>query len=167
MITRKTRLNQIIELSGECRKCGKCCSLGSGYLIDADIPRIAKFLGINEEELKEKYLEKVNMYGKDNLRPKTKDKGKGYGECIFLENNLCKIHEAKPLNCRIGTCRPIGKEISVWFALNHFIDADNPQSIRDWKIYLDCGGKNIPGGKLEELVPDKEKLKRILEYDVL
>lgn len=167
MITRKTPLKKIIELGGECRQCGSCCSFGSGYLVDEDIPRIADFLGISEKELKEKYLEKIHMYGKEIFKPLQKKKGKQYGECIFLKGKKCSIHKVKPLNCRIGTCNEHGEEISVWFALNYFVDEKNPQSIRDWKVYLDLGGRNIEGGKLDELVPNKTRLRRILNYEVL
>ena len=167
MITKKTPLKKIIELGGECKKCGNCCKFGSGYLINDDISKIAKFLGVSEEELKEKYLEKVHMYGQEIFRPNQKKKGKQYGECIFLKDKKCSIHKVKPLNCKIGSCSKYGEEISVWFALNYFIDKGNPQSIRDWKVILDSGGKNIPGGELKELVPDKKELKKILEYGVL
>jgi len=51
--------------------------------------------------------------------------------------------------------------------LNYFVNEDDPQSIREWKVYLDSGGKNIPGGTLQELVPNKEALKKILNYEVL
>lgn len=167
MIRKKTPLKKIIELGGECKQCGNCCRFGSGYMIPEDIQKIAKFLKISEEKLKEKHLEKLHMYGKEIFRPLQKKKGKQYGECIFLKKNKCSIHKAKPLNCKVGTCNEHGSEISVWFALNYFIDKNNPQSIRDWKVILDCGGKNIKGGELSALVPNKTKLKRILNYEVL
>lgn len=165
MIRKKTPLKKIIELGGECKQCGKCCSFDSGYLVEGDVSKIAKFLRISEKELKEKYLQKIYMYGKEVLKPKTIKKERHYGACIFLKDNKCSIHEVKPLNCKVGTCNEYGSEISVWFALNYFVD--NPQGIRDWKVYLDCRGKNIPGGKLEEIEPDKKKLKKILEYGIL
>ena len=159
MLTRKTKLNEILKLSSGCKKCGKCCGFSSGFLLDEDVSRIAKFLKIAEKEFIGKYLEKKEMYGKQVHRIKA--------PCAFLENSQCKIHDAKPLNCRIATCKPVGEEISAWFMLNYFVDEKNPQSIRDWKICLECGGKNIPGGNLEEIVPDKTRLKRILDYEVL
>jgi Fe-S-cluster containining protein len=160
MLTRKTKLSEVLELSKDCKKCGKCCAFGSGFLLDEDVSRIAKFLKIPEKEFIEKYLEKKEMYGKEIHKIKG-------NPCMFLEKDKCKIHEAKPLNCRIATCKPAGEEISVWFMLNHLVDEKNPQSIRDWKVCIECGGKNIPGGKLEEIVPDKERLRRILNYEIL
>ena len=167
MIRKNTALKKIIELGGECKKCGKCCTFDSGYLVDEDFPKIAKFLGVSEDELKEKYLQKVHMFGKIIFKPKVKKKGKHYGECIFLKNNKCSIHSVKPLNCKVGTCNEHGSDVSVWFALNYFIDEKTPQSIRDWKVNLDCGGRNIPGGELKELVKDEKKLRKILEYKIL
>ena len=94
--------------------------------------------------------------------------GKKYGTCIFFNTQEgCRIHDVKPLQCKISSCNEYGEEISVWFNLNYFVNPNDPNSIREWKTYLGSGGKNIPGGNLDELVPDKEKLRKILNYEVL
>ena len=54
----------------------------------------------------------------------------------------------------------------LWFDLNYFMDAEDPQSIREWAIRLNLK-PTIPGGNLHELVPDQEKLKKILHYHEL
>lgn len=51
--------------------------------------------------------------------------------------------------------------------LNYLVNKDDPESIRQYSTYLKSGGKTIEGGKLEELVPDKEKLKKILSFEQL
>jgi len=51
--------------------------------------------------------------------------------------------------------------------LNYLVNKNDPESIRQYAAYLKSGGKTIPGGKLEELIPDKEKLKKILNFEQL
>ena len=55
-------------------------------------------------------------------------------------------------------------ELNAWFLLNHFVDSNDAESIRQWNLYLDTGGLNIPGGKLSDLVPNNEMLKKMLNY---
>lgn len=122
---------------------------------------------MREREVKEKYLEEKGLFNTKLLRPKLKTTNKPYGECIFLENKRCKIHKVKPLQCKVGNCGRDGEMLSIWFMLNYLVNKDDPESIRQYADYLKSGGKIIPGGKLEELVPDKEKLKEILNFEQL
>ncbi len=166
-ITAKTPLKKILELGNVCNRNNNCCKHGSGFLVGDDLKNIAKFLKISEEELKGKFLDEKEMFNKRLLRPKAKKSDKPYGECIFFEEKGCSIHEVKPLQCRTGSCSEYGEELSAWFLLNYILDKDDPESIRQYALYVKSGGKIIPGGKLEEIVPDKEKLKKILNYEVL
>ena len=167
MIIKKTPLDEILKLGHSCRQCAHCCSHGSGFLDGEDLKNIAGFLGIREEEVKEKYLEEKELFNTKKLRPKLITNGKPYGRCIFLDDNKCKIHEVKPLQCRVGNCNENSEGLSIWFMLNYLVDKDDPESIRQYAAYLKSGGKTIPGGKLEEFVPDKEKLKKILSFEQL
>ena len=156
------------ELGKDCRRCGHCCSYGSGIVLESEVPRIATKLKLSTEEFKEKYLEPHECFSAKHYRfRQRREKGKPYGSCIFLtDEKLCEIHAVKPLYCRIGNCGPLANDAIQWFHLNHSVDKFKPDSIREWKIY--CELKDvIPGGKLEELVPDKETLARILSYDIL
>jgi len=166
VITKSTPLAKVLELGKECKKCGHCCKHGTGFLAGDDAKKIAKFLGITEKELEEKYLEPVTKFNTTLFRPKSIKGKKPYGVCVFYDKE-CTIHKVKPLQCKIGNCNKYGEELSVWFDLNYFANENDPQSIREWKVYLDSGGKNIPGGKLKELVPNPKKLKKILSYEVL
>lgn len=163
MIEKKTSLKEILKISSECKKCGSCCRYGAGFLIGDDLKNIAKSLKIKEEEVKEKYLEEVEHFNRKMLRPKTK--AKPYGECVFLKGKLCSIQDVKPLHCKIGNCN--NDELSAWFLLNYVLDAKDPEAVRQYKIYIESGGKLIRGGKLEELVPDKKELKKILSFEKL
>ncbi len=91
--------------------------------------------------------------------------GKPYGPCVFFDDG-CKIHTVKPLECRIGNCSEYGEELSIWFMLNYQVNVSDPESVRQYAIYLKTR-PTIPGGKLEELVPDKEKLGKILDFRIL
>lgn len=166
MITKSTPLKVVLEKGNECKRCGRCCNLGTGIAAEEDIENIAKHLELGQDELKERYLEPVTKFNKTLFRPKT-DK-KPYGTCVFFDDKKgCRINDVKPLQCRISNCDKQTEDITVWFTLNHFVNEHDPESIRQWALYLETGGKNIPGGKLEELVPDKKLLKKILSYEIL
>ena len=166
-ITTKTPPSEILSLGHNCRQCGHCCSHGSGFLVGEDAKEISKHLKITEEELKQKYLEEKELFNTKLLRPKLITKNKPYGKCIFLKDKICSIHKVKPFQCRIGNCSEDGEELSIWFTLNYLVNRDDPESIRQYAAYLISGGKTLEGGQLEELVPDKEKLKKILSFERL
>ncbi len=77
-----------------CRRCGNCCR-GDGFVIITitDARRIADFLEISVQEFYYTYTKRMNDEYRLEDIPGTKD-------CIFLENNLCKIHPVKPQQCR-------------------------------------------------------------------
>lgn len=154
------------ELGKDCDKCNQACQQGSGCFVDEQLSEVAEFLGVSEKELKEKYLEEVTKFNTTLWRPKIKKKGKPYGECIFWGGG-CKIHEVKPLECQLATHKKVGEETSVWFMLNYFVNEHDAESVREWAQYIKSGGRVIPGGSLRDLVPDKKRLKKILNYKEL
>ena len=166
-ITAKTHLKEILELGNACSRKNNCCKHGSGFLIGDDLKNISKFLKIDEERLEKKYLEEKDLFNKKILRPRLKTKDKPYGECIFFDENGCSINEEKPLQCKVGNCSEYGEELSAWFLLNYILDKDDPESVRQYALYIKSGGKVLEGGKLEEIIPDKNKLKKILGYEIL
>ncbi len=170
-LSKSTPLKEVLGLSHQCNcdACANGCRYGSGFLADEDIPKIAKHLGITEEVLKKEFLEEVEKFNTKKLRPKILRKSKQYGKCIFFDEKLkCKIHEAKPLECRISMgCKEYGEQLSLWFMLNHFVNENDAESVRQYAAYLKSGGKTLPGAELESLVPDKEKLRKILSFDIL
>ena len=172
LINKNTPLKEVLKLATPCR-CNSCnhgCKYGSSSLAGDDSKKISAFLEISEEELKKGFLEEVELFNKKILRPKiVREKNKTYGQCVFYdEQNGCTIHEAKPLECKTSIqCRDYGKDLSVWFMVNYVVDANDPESIRQFAQYIKSGGKLIPGASLEEIVPDKEKLRKILSYEIL
>ncbi len=171
MLTKNTQLKEVLKLAHPC-KCDACtvgCKHGSGFLVDEDIPNVAKFLNIEEEVLKKEFLEEVEKFNTNLFRPKIIRKDKPYGKCIFFDKEIgCKIHEVKPRECKISMgCKDYGEQLSIWFMLNHFVNKNNPESIRQYAIYLKSGNKTLPEAELKDLVPDEEKLKKILSFQQL
>ena len=170
-LTKNTLVKEVLELTNPC-KCEACtngCKFGSGVLIKEDVQKIANFLGVTEEVLKKEFLEEVEKFNTKKFRPRlVKSDKKPYGKCIFFDKEKrCKIHEVKPLECKISMeCKPYGEQLSLWFMLNHFVNENDAESVRQYATYLKSGGKTLEGAKLEDLVPDKEKLSKILCFEI-
>lgn len=165
-ITRETPLQRALELGSKCQRRNNCCRHGSGALAMDDEERIAAYLKITREELRQKYLEPVTRLATTLQRPKSiMAKGRPWGPCIFFRDG-CAIQEVKPLECRVGTCSEDGEDLSIWFMLNFFLDMGNPESVREYASYLRYR-KTIPGGKLEELIPDKKVRDAILNRETI
>lgn len=165
LISSKTPKDAVLKLARtECKGCTHCCKYGSGALVEDEPKRIAQFLRITEEELKAKYLEEFEKFNTKRLRPKLmREKGKPYGKCIFLNESVgCTIQEAKPLNCKVGSCNQHSSDLQKWFELNYFLNAKDPESVRQYALWLEFN-EPLPGAKLEELVP-KDELKKMLSY---
>ena len=171
MITKATPLSTITKLAPacSCHACSHGCSMGSGMLAEGDEKHIAKFLGISEEELKQKFLEEQELLNKTMLKPRLERHGKPYGKCVFHDAKRgCTIHEVKPLQCKISMgCKPYSSDLTAWFTLNHVLDQHDPEAVRQYADYIAAGGHVIPGGKLEELVPDKKIRKKIMGFKIL
>jgi len=171
LIAKNTPLKEVLKLAApcSCNACNNGCEFGSGLLAGKDLKNISKFLNIPEEELKSSFLEETELFNKKLFRPKLlRHKNKPYGRCIFYNDGEgCAIHPVKPLECKTSiNCRDYGEELSVWFKVNYLVDLNDPESIRQYSQYIKSGGKLIPGSELENLVPDKERLRRILSYEI-
>ena len=169
-LTKNTDVKEVLKLANPC-KCEACtvgCRHGSGFLVDEDIKNIAKFMNISEEVLKKEFLEEVEKFNTKRFRPKILRKDEPYGKCIFFDEEIgCKIHEAKPLECKISMgCKDYGEKLSLWFMLNHFVNKEDAESVRQYASYLKSGGKTLEGAELKDLVPNKNKLKKILKFEI-
>jgi len=77
-----------------CTRCGNCCRVaGYVYLLRDEPDKIAKYLGLSIYEFTERYARLVNERSALSLREKAD------GSCIFLDNNQCRIQDAKPSQC--------------------------------------------------------------------
>jgi len=77
----------------ECKKCGECCGKYHVTLHPDEAPRFTH-----------KKLE--NLYEKGRklglVWALQRDKN---GNCVYLENKLCTIHEIKPSSCKEYSCQ--------------------------------------------------------------
>ena len=87
--------------SKACESCaGYCCIGESGYIWISknEIEALAKYLNIDSEILKEKYLFKVGY--KYSIKEVTLDEN-SFACCFFnLERKQCMIYEVRPAQCR-------------------------------------------------------------------
>ncbi|MBO6067158.1 MAG: YkgJ family cysteine cluster protein [Kiritimatiellae bacterium] len=80
-----------------CRGCGACCRIRDGIVrvSDAEIARIAAFLGVSEAE----FIDRETEVAPD--RKGLMLKSLGDGACAWLSgDNRCRIHPVKPDKCR-------------------------------------------------------------------
>jgi len=70
----------------DCRACGECCRVGEVDLMERDVEKLARFLGIEARTFVEKYTD-------GSLLKRTK------AGCVFLDGNECTVYEARPANC--------------------------------------------------------------------
>lgn len=167
MIHKHTPKDEILKLGKNCRKCGHCCSMGAGFAEDHELDIIAKHLKTTKENLKEKYFDKTQVFNKYVYRPKLTAKDKPFGPCIFLKDKVCGIHEVKPFHCRVGNCsEEHGNDLSEWYTVNCLVDENDPESIRQWNTRVILK-PTIKGAKPIDIVGDRDKLKKILEYEIL
>ena len=80
-----------------CRRCGACCRIKDGIVrvSDAEIARIAAFLGMSETEF---------IANETDVAPDRRSlvlKSHPDGSCVYLTaDNLCRINSVKPDKCR-------------------------------------------------------------------
>jgi Fe-S-cluster containining protein len=101
-----------------CERCVSACLSDPGRLVPIDLKRIALFLHIGVNQLKNEYLVRIPAKGRDRvhflapvktkagrfLAPPGSSVPEYYttekGRCIFLsEENRCTIHPVKPFEC--------------------------------------------------------------------
>jgi len=172
IITKHTPKEHVIKIVNEkshkaCPNCAHACKHTSGIFLKHEIKKFAEEMNMTEEQAKKEYMDEVELFNTKVHRAKQIKTKLPHGRCVFLtDNNLCSIHDFKPLYCRVGTCEPKGEQTMLWFTLNHLVNENDPESIRQWASYLKTH-PTISGGELHELVPDEDKLKKILNYEML
>jgi len=165
-IRKSTPLDVVENLADTpCRshKCTKCCEYGTGTALESDLPAIARELHLSVEQIKDSVFEKITKFNTTHYRPRMQSKP--YGKCVFLDKKGCMIHSVKPTGCRLSTWNQHGEKLNEWFDLNYFVNTDDPESVRQWAQKLRFSS-TIPGGQLHELVPDTQRLKKILNREI-
>lgn len=76
----------------DCTKCANCCKTLHPIVSDEDIARIAKHLGMAENDFIASYLERDEEEGGYRIKR---------SPCPFLgDDNLCRIYDVRPEKCR-------------------------------------------------------------------
>lgn len=74
--------------------CTDCCNVpGYVYLSDDDLKRAAEFLAMTPEAFETRYVYRT--------RHRLRFRKPPYSQCHFLEKDGCRIHPAKPTQCRL------------------------------------------------------------------
>jgi hypothetical protein len=95
---------QEVEDGIDCRQCAECCRVTEVQLVDRDIAKLSRFLGISEREFMEKHTALDADGAAILVRVKSKDGSKSGSNgdsmaCEFLDGNECTVYEARPTNC--------------------------------------------------------------------
>ncbi len=86
------KIAQQVEENIDCKQCANCCRVATTEVVERDIERLAKFIGMKPIEVLRTYTEVSEDEGRILKRT---DAG-----CVFLEGNLCTVYEGRP-----GTCQ--------------------------------------------------------------
>ncbi len=164
-LSKDTPEEVIAKIGKECTRCNYCCTVDSGILFDDDVTAIADWMHMPRDEFIKEYLEQHERFNTKCWKLKQiREEKKPYGRCILLNEKGCSVHEVKPKYCKLlSTVSKHGQQLSIWFALNHFVNPQDPESIRQWAQYLQTH-PTLPGGRLQDLVPDREELRKIMDY---
>lgn len=95
-------LNDDSIITHKCSGCGKCCNrniVGDFAVTGADLFALAKHLGVDVYEVADRYC---NGHVGDNSGVLVFClKSDDTGNCVFLNNGKCAVHEAKPAVCAV------------------------------------------------------------------
>jgi Fe-S-cluster containining protein len=86
------RLGEEIEAQIDCTKCANCCKVGETGITQRDIDKLAKFIGVSRKEFLRDYTQTAG--DGELILKRTEEAG-----CVFLQDNLCTVYEARPVTC--------------------------------------------------------------------
>lgn len=84
---------RLLQKEFKCKKCGQCCYEKQVIVLNSELSRLSKNMGLTEKEFRLKYLRKVK-HGWSIRRT---------NPCLFFDGDtrLCTIYEYRPINCMI------------------------------------------------------------------
>lgn len=119
------------SLGCTCRRCVSACRCKPGWFLPGEAEKAAALLDMTLPEFFRKHLmvdwweRWRGVHGKEDSRdvfvlspalvgeaPGTEAPGNPRGQCVFLKNNRCSIHAAKPYECRMYVHDDADKQVS-------------------------------------------------------
>jgi Predicted Fe-S-cluster oxidoreductase len=88
---RLKRIAQEVEEQIDCTACANCCRVATVKLIDRDVEKLARRLGVSPKQFLAEYTREDAEEGRVLIR--------NAGGCVFLEGNLCSVYDARPQTC--------------------------------------------------------------------
>lgn len=82
---------QSVEDQIDCTACANCCRVATTQVTERDVERLSKFLGMRSNEFTAQYT--VETADEGRILKRTQD------GCIFLQDKLCSVYEARPTTC--------------------------------------------------------------------
>ncbi|MGH9583524.1 MAG: YkgJ family cysteine cluster protein [Bryobacteraceae bacterium] len=84
---------QEAEEAMNCTECANCCRVATTQIGERDIDRLSRHLGMRPAEFVRDYTTETEDEGRILRRTEN--------GCIFLEENLCAVYEARPRTCEL------------------------------------------------------------------
>src|SRR5258708_1006305 len=88
---RLKRIAQDVEEQIDCTACANCCRVATVKLIDRDVEKLARRLGVSPKQFLAEYTREDADEGRVLIR--------NAGGCVFLEGNLCSVYDVRPQTC--------------------------------------------------------------------
>lgn len=88
---RLRRFGEEIEAQIDCTQCANCCRVTDVGITARDVEKLTKFLGMSGDEFLRDFTARDES---NDLILKRTEAG-----CVFLQDNLCSVYEARPQNC--------------------------------------------------------------------
>jgi uncharacterized protein len=88
---RLKRIAQDVEEQIDCTACANCCRVATVKLIDRDVEKLARRLGLSPKQFLAEYTREDAEEGRVLIR--------NAGGCVFLEGNLCSVYDVRPQTC--------------------------------------------------------------------
>src|SRR5947209_7760463 len=88
---RLVRIAQDIEEQIDCTACANCCRVATTRIVERDIERLARRMGVGKDRFLAEYTEQNSEEGTILKR--------NAGGCVFLEGNLCSVYDVRPHTC--------------------------------------------------------------------
>lgn len=85
---------QDVEAAIDCTACANCCRVATTRVTDRDVQRLAKYLRISAAKFEADYTVETEDEGR--ILRRSDENG-----CVFLQDNLCSVYEARPNTCEL------------------------------------------------------------------